>query len=120
MNTAAPTRCVLVVEDEMCLAMMLEDLLVDAGYRVFKAARVRSALELVETERLNAAILDINLAGKPVFPVADALTQRGVPLMFTSGYGHQGLPPEYSGHTMLQKPYGLEQLHEALAALLRD
>lgn len=119
MSADAPTRCVLIVEDEMCLAMMLEDLLMDAGYRVLKAARVHSALELVDTERLDAAILDINLAGKSVFPVADALTQRGVPLIFTSGYGYKGLPAEYSQHKMLQKPYGLEQLHDALTGVLR-
>ncbi|MFD0740299.1 response regulator [Lysobacter koreensis] len=110
---------ILIVEDEACLAMMLEDLLRDAGNEVLKAARVHTALELVESQRFDAAILDINIAGKPVFPVADALRQRDVPLMFTSGYGYKGLPDEYSAHPILQKPYGLEQLQQALLALLR-
>ncbi|MCY7354175.1 MAG: response regulator [Lysobacter sp.] len=120
MNAITATRCVLIVEDEMCLAMMLEDILMDAGYDVRKAARVPGALQLVDSERFDAAILDINLAGKQVFPVADALTDRGIPFLFTSGYGDNGVPAEYCKHRMLQKPYDLDQLQAALTALLQE
>src|SRR3954468_24299493 len=64
---------VLLVEDEMCLAMMLQDLLEDAGYRVLKAARVPAALTLAGDADIDAAILDVNVAGSEVFPVADEL-----------------------------------------------
>lgn len=119
MNAAAPRR-VLIVEDEMCLALMLEDILVEAGYDVLKAARLPAALKLAQSEPIDAAILDINLAGTRVFPAADALRLRGIPFLFTSGYGEDGLPLEYQHWPMLQKPYGVERLQEALASLLGD
>lgn len=68
--------------------------------------------------RIDAAILDINLAGTSVFPAADALRERGIPFMFVSGYGAEGLPAEYRQRPVLQKPYGIEQLQQALTALL--
>ncbi len=121
MNDQDIPRCVLIVEDEMCLALTLEDILLDAGCRVLKAARLPAALALAESsEVIDAAILDINLSGTLVFPAADALQRRGVPLLFTSGYGESGLPPLYRQWPMLQKPYGIERLRQALTALLGD
>jgi len=102
---ASTHPCVLLVEDEMCLAMMLQDLLEDAGYRVIKAARVPAALSMAEGEQIDAAILDVNVAGREVFPVADELRRRGVPFMFASGYGDRGVPGEFREYPMLQKPY---------------
>lgn len=118
MNNTTRGRCVLIVEDEMQLAMLLEDILTDAGHRVLKAARLTAALELARAEAIDAAILDINLAGTPVFPVADALQRRGIRFLFTSGYGEGGLPADYSDWPMLQKPYGMEALQLALKRLL--
>lgn len=124
--TATTGPCVLIVEDEMQLAMLLEDLLSEAGCRVIKAARLPAALQLVESESesepavIDAAILDINLAGKQVFPVADALHRRDIPFLFTSGYGEDGLPDRYRSWPMLQKPYGVERLQQALTKLLGD
>lgn len=117
-RAGAPGRCVLIVEDEMCLALLLEDILVHAGYRVLMAARLAKALELVGSKRIDAAILDINLAGTSVFPAADALRERDIPFMFVSGYGAEGLPAEYRQRPVLQKPYGVQQLQQALTALL--
>lgn len=119
MSSAALCPCVLIVEDEMYLALTLEDVLVASGYRVLKAARLPNALALVEsTERIDAAILDINLGGTLVFAVADALERVGVPLLFTSGYGVVGLPSRYRHWPMLQKPYGMDRLQLALDALM--
>ncbi|CAN5626750.1 response regulator [soil metagenome] len=120
MNDGAATRgrCVLIVEDEMCLAMMIEDILARAGYVVLKAARLPAALALAGEECIDAAILDINLAGKLVFPVADALRRSGVPMLFTSGYGQDGLPEDYVDCPMLQKPYHVEHLLVVLGGLL--
>ena len=92
---------ILMVEDEMNLAMMLEDILEDAGYRVLKAGRLPQALEIVaqsgldEASRIDVAILDINLAGVQVFPLAEILRARSVPFVFTSGYGRDGIPEDY-------------------------
>jgi len=114
---AATNRsCVLLVEDEMCLAMMLQDLLEADGYRVIKASRVPAALSMAEGEEIDAAILDVNVAGREVFPVADELRRRGVPFMFASGYGDRGLPGEFRDYPMLQKPYD----PAALGSMLRN
>ncbi len=118
MNDTGAKPRVLIVEDEMHLAMMLEDVLGHAGYRVLKAARLPAALQLADRERIDAAILDINLAGMPVFPLADALRERGIPFLFASGYGAAGLPADYCGHPILQKPFTIEPLLRLLARLL--
>lgn len=112
-------RCVLVVEDEMMLAMLIEELLSDAGYHVLKAARVATALELVQGgAHIDMALLDINLAGKQVFPVAEQLRRQGIPFLFASGYGEPGLPAEFRDCPVLQKPYLPAALTDAVAALL--
>jgi DNA-binding response OmpR family regulator len=113
-------QCVLLVEDEMCLAMMVQDLLEDAGYRVVKASRVPGALALAEAEPIDAAILDVNLAGTDVFPVADALRRRGVPFLFASGYGERGLPGAFADRPILQKPYDPARLEAMLAGVIAD
>ncbi|MEO6263720.1 MAG: response regulator [Luteimonas sp.] len=109
---------VLIVEDEMYLAMMAEDILLDAGHQVFKAARLPNALALAAAERFDAALLDINLAGVEVFPLAEELRRRGVPFTFTSGYGTNGIPPDYRDYPVLQKPYIAEQLVDTVTAML--
>jgi DNA-binding response OmpR family regulator len=118
MSASGGQRCVLIVEDEMALAMMLEDLLDDAGYRVIKAARLPAAVALAESAQIDAAILDINLGGTAVFPAAAVLRRRGIPFVFTSGYGSDGLPPDFLQAPILQKPYDSARLQEALASLL--
>lgn len=118
MSADSTPRCVLIAEDEMLLAMMLEDILQDAGFRVLKAARLLTGLELAASESIDAAILDVHLAGKEVFPLADELSRRRIPFLFASGYGDNGLPPEYQGAAMLQKPYVAEQLLEAVHRML--
>ncbi len=117
---------ILMVEDEMNLAMMLEDILDDAGYHVLKAGRLPQALEIVaqsgldEAGRIDVAILDINLAGVQVFPLADALRARGVPFVFTSGYGRDGIPNDYQDCAVLQKPYGADSILSTLKKILVD
>ncbi|WP_166211973.1 response regulator [Cognatiluteimonas telluris] len=118
MTTDNSQRRVLLVEDEACLAMMLQDLLEDAGYEVIKAARVPAALRMAQGEPIDAAILDVNVAGTEVFPVADELRERGVPFMFASGYGERGLPGEYRDFPILQKPYDPAALGTMLRTVL--
>jgi DNA-binding response OmpR family regulator len=109
--------CLLLVEDEMLLAMMLEDRLIDSGYIVLKAARLTAGLALAESAALDLAILDINLAGEDSFPIAEVLRRRGVPFIFSSGYGYEGLPDIWRNEKVLQKPYDTQQLTAALTNL---
>jgi DNA-binding response OmpR family regulator len=109
--------CVLLAEDEMLLAMMLEDRLNAAGYRVIKAARLAKCLQLAESASIDLAILDINLAGEVSFPVALVLRDRGIPFVFSSGYDQGDLPEIWRNEKILQKPYDSKQLAAALTAL---
>ncbi|MEO8809081.1 MAG: response regulator [Rhodanobacter sp.] len=115
--TVAEAPCVLVVEDEIMISMLLEDRLEHAGYRVLLAANVKDALELARHAALDVAVLDVNLDGATSFPVAEALRQRGIAFTFASGYGISGVPPEYRGDNMLQKPYDARALLGTLSRL---
>jgi CheY-like chemotaxis protein len=106
---------VLVVEDEALVALQLEDMLSDLGCAVIgPAARVHQALDLLNGQRVDAAVLDLNVAGELVYPVADALTRRGVPFIFATGYGASGLTEPYRSRPVLQKPFLLSQLRKAM------
>ncbi|CAN5634671.1 response regulator [soil metagenome] len=119
MNDETTPSCILVVEDEMVLAMLIEDILGDAGYKVLMASRVPLALKIVESDtRVNAALLDINVAGKQVFPVAERLRDQGIPFAFASGYGDMGLPEAFRACPVLQKPYLPDALTSAVTKLL--
>jgi CheY-like chemotaxis protein len=115
-------RRVLVVEDEMIVAMLLQDMLADLGCAVVGPAHVlEDALDLARREhRLDVALLDVNLAGKPVFAVADALRELGVPAIFSTGYGDAGLREVDRGAPVLQKPFRVGDLARALAAALSE
>jgi CheY-like chemotaxis protein len=111
---------ILAVEDEALVAMYLEDLLVDLGCLVVgPAARVETAVHLLETQHVDAAILDVNVAGEKVFPVADRLVRLGVPFLFSTGYGAAGLSSHHMERLVLQKPYSSEKLKAALESALR-
>lgn len=111
---------ILIVEDEMLPAMLLETIIVDAGHVARKAARLPKAMELASAEHFDAAVLDVNLAGEPVFPLAALLRKQGVPFLFASGYGEAGLLPEYRGCVVLQKPYRADDFKRALQTLMQD
>jgi DNA-binding response OmpR family regulator len=103
---------ILVVEDEMMAASMLEIVLSEAGCVVIgPAPSVGAALALVADETIDAAILDVNLGGEPVFPIADALAARRVPFIFVTGYGGHGVNGDrYATAPVVQKPYDDEVL----------
>lgn len=103
---SAVIRRVLVVEDEALVAMLVEDALLDAGFEVIgPAATVEEALSLLEAERPDAVVLDLNLAGETSTPVADLLASRGIPYVIATGYGASGLPPGHQHAMVLAKPY---------------
>src|SRR5712664_4761796 len=90
MATERPAKAkrILVVEDEPMILMLLEDMLGELGYTVAaEAARIEEALEATKNADFDLAILDANLNGQPVSPVADALVARGTPFVFATGYG---------------------------------
>jgi CheY-like chemotaxis protein len=112
-------RRVLVVEDEMIVAWLLEDMLADLGCAVVgPAARVNQALAMLDAEAIDAAVLDVNLNGQMSYPVADALAARGVPFVFSTGYNKDSLPNSYQGFVVLQKPFDRLKLGDTLAKLL--
>lgn len=111
---------VLVLDDEMLVAMMLEDMLMDLGYEVAGPfANLEDALGCASTERLDGAILDLNL-GRGVLstPVADALRERGVPFVLATGYGTSA-ETDGMGHSgLLGKPFSAGEVEAALHAIL--
>jgi CheY-like chemotaxis protein len=112
---ATPALRILVVEDELMIRMLLEDMLGELGYTVAAAAaNMNEALEAAKNADFDLAILDVNLNGEPVSPVADALVARGVPFVFATGYGEHGLPEPYRGRPTLKKPFQLEGLEQML------
>ena len=116
MTQAFSGRRVLIVEDESLVAMLLETILEDMGCTpVGPAATVDEALRLTaDAEPIDAALLDVNVAGRQVFPVAEALRDRGVPFVFSTGYGEGGLPDEWRGQPTLQKPFTEAAVRDAL------
>jgi DNA-binding response OmpR family regulator len=111
---------VLVVEDEAMVAMLIEDALIDLGCEVIgPVAGVAAALDLLEAEAVDAAVLDVNLGGEKVFPVADRLAESGTPFLFSTGYGVVGIQERHLDRPVLQKPYDTGRLGAALSAALR-
>src|SRR2546421_76001 len=116
---ATQAKRVLVVEDEVMIRMMLEDMLGELGYTVTaEAARIDEALEATKTAEFDLAILDVNLDGQPISPVADALVARGTPFVFATGYGERGLPEPYRDRPTLKKPFQMEGLKQMLESAL--
>ncbi len=110
-------RRVLIVEDEMFVAILLEDMLAELGYQVAGiASRVSTALPLVETLDFDLAILDVNLAGEMSFPVADAIAEKGLPYLFATGYGRPGIAPTHAHRPVLSKPFSSGELQTAIAS----
>lgn len=110
---------VLVVEDESLVALLIEDILGDLGCQsVMVAPRVAHAVKLLEESDVDLALLDINVAGQTVYPVADILDARGVPFLFLTGYAESGISGKWTDRPVLQKPFQNEHLIDALAELL--
>jgi CheY-like chemotaxis protein len=119
MNSPFSGRRILVVEDEMIVAWLLEDMLADLGCAVVgPAGSVNQALAMIDAEAIDVAVLDVNLNGQTSYPVADALAARGVPFVFSTGYDRDRLLDGYRAFPVLQKPYHLSELGDTLAKLL--
>src|SRR6478735_8763978 len=105
----------LVVEDEYLIRMLLNDMLDELGYEVTAAVgTINDASEIATHGDFDAAVLDVNLDGKEIFPVAEILASRRVPFIFVTGYGETCLPPSFRNHPTLQKPFQAYELKRCL------
>lgn len=112
-------RSILLVEDEPLIAMMLEDFIRSLGYQVSGSCdSVASALRKIENSEFDLAILDVNLKGESVWPVASALREKGTPFVLATG-GHVDPPPtEFAGAPMIEKPYTIDRVTPIIEAVL--
>lgn len=118
-QSETPAMRILVVEDELMIRMLLEDMLGELGYTVAaEAARIEEALDAAKNADFDIAILDVNLNGQPISPVADALVARGMPFVFATGYGERGLPEPYRDRPTLKKPFQMDGLKQMLQTAL--
>jgi PAS domain S-box-containing protein len=114
-------RRILVVEDEPLISMVLMDYLADAGCEIVGPAQsAAKAQALCAEEIFDAALLDGNLAGKPIDEIALALSERQIPFVFVTGYGREALPANYVDAPIVEKPFTQEQVIAALERLFSN
>ena len=102
---------IFIVEDEMMVVLDLEDMIMEMGHVVAATAtRMEAAMAHATGSDFDLAILDVNVAGRMSFPVAEVLRARGIPFIFATGYGVSALPQELRGHPTLQKPFRMADL----------
>lgn len=105
----------LVVEDEGSVALLIEAMLEELGCEVAASvATLAQAMTAATAESFDFAVLDVNLAGELVFPVAEALRARQLPFVFSTGYGATAVPAAFRGYEVLNKPFILEELERKL------
>jgi len=115
------TRRILIVEDEPLIAMMLEDFVDSLGHEVVgNCETVEEALGAVDRGGFDVAILDVNLKGENVWPVASALRERSVPFVVASGGYVEPPPAEFAAVPMIDKPYTIDRVGPALESALAD
>lgn len=110
---------ILIVEDEPFIALTLEDMLDELGFALAgTVSQISEALEMIERQPVDCALLDVNLGSEKIDPVADLLASRGCPFIFTTGYGRSGIPQGHAGRPVLQKPFRMDDLASTLKATL--
>ena len=111
---------ILVVEDEMMIAMLLEDALNDLGCVVIgPVGRLPEAIRLAESAVIDCALLDLNVDGDEVYPAAEKLAERDIPFAFITGYRASHLKEPYRDQPILQKPFTVPKLEQVLRAWVR-
>jgi len=116
----AVRRSVLLVEDEVMIRMMVADMLEEIGYTITgEAGDIDEAVRLVQAIDFDIAILDVNVNGKVITPVAEAVQLRGLPFVFATGYGAQGLPEKFRDRPTIQKPFQIETLARTIESVLK-
>lgn len=111
----------LVVEDEGSVALLIEQMLEDLGCEVAASvATLAKAKKAARGDTFDFAVLDVNLGGELVFPVAEILKVRQRPFVFSTGYGRIGVPQAFKECDVLSKPFTIEELKEKLQSMLRN
>lgn len=109
---------ILVIEDEMMVAMGLEMALEDAGYKVVGPfGRLDQALDAARNGQMDLALLDVNVRGETIFPVAEVLAARNIPFAFLTGYGREMLPDGFRTGQVLTKPFQADRLLATVQSL---
>ncbi|CAM3561889.1 response regulator [Bordetella flabilis] len=112
---------VFLVEDETGVAMLIEDMLEELGCElVASVAHLAQAFDVVASTVFDVAILDVNVSGEQVFPLASTLATRGIPIVFSTGYGMAGIPEEMRVYPVLAKPFAFDELKRTLVSVLRE
>jgi two-component SAPR family response regulator len=115
MSNAGPLK-VLVVEDESIVALDIENMLEEIGCKVVASVpRLVKALYLASFLDIDLAVLDINLAGEVVYPLAFRLAERGIPFVLSTGYSTAALPSELRDRPLVKKPVTLGSLKNAVS-----
>jgi PAS domain S-box-containing protein len=105
----------IVIEDEALVGLFTCDCLEELGYEILGPfANMADAEEAIETEDFDLAVLDVNLTGRPVYPLAERLSQMNVPFIFVTGYGRESINPKFSHAPVLQKPFAKDALAAAM------
>ena len=119
-NDVAGCR-VLVVEDEMLIAILIEEYLTAMGCEIVgPVGKLETALQVAKDDNFDIAILDVTIRGGKVYPVAEELLVRGVPFILASGYGDWALPPSLRDHRRLTKPFTAAELEEQVRLLFGE
>lgn len=106
---------VLIVEDESMISILLEDMVCDLGAHIVgPAARFEHAMTLALEAEIDLAILDVNVDGLVVYPIADVLRCRGIPFIFVTGYEASAVPQRYHCNCVLSKPFSHETFNDAV------
>jgi CheY-like chemotaxis protein len=114
-----PNARLLIVEDEYLIRLLLEDMLVEFGCTIAAvASNLEDGKQAAQTAQIDLAILDVNIDGEQVFPIADILRGRKLPFIFITGYGARGLPDHYRDSPTLQKPFQMQDLEATLTRVL--
>jgi CheY-like chemotaxis protein len=109
------------VEDEALLRMMTAEMLEELGHRIVAEAGTISAAEpLARNAEFDLAVLDINVGGTNIAPIAQIIADRGLPFIFVSGYGPEGRPQSFQDRPALRKPFLIESLAEMIEKALGD
>ena len=116
--TSLADRRILVVEDDMMIAVLIEQVLQELGCVVVgPVGKLDAALRLAGSEALDAAVLDVNIRGSEVYPVAERLRTRGIPFVLASGYGDWALPEAFRSQPRLTKPFTYKELEAQMRLL---
>lgn len=103
------------------IRMMVADMLEDLGYGIAaEAGDIDEATKFAETKTFDIAILDVNVNGRVISPVAELIQARNIPFVFATGYGSQGVPAEFRDRPTLQKPFQLDTLRDVLELALKE